>query len=256
MKKNIKSIIQEVYGDLGFSISTLTSLDLLILRKLVKKQYTDVLKNKGNVNRNDFLTKEIDEYHTFSDNLNHEVLWPKKNRILYESDFIELSNLSLFKDLKMEIGELFISDEENIGYPEIYWRLVRPLPYKDVGPLHADAWFWNLGHGITPISHERIKFWIALYNETGENGFCFVPGSHKRDYDYKSESRHGFIKPIFNPENYDLDIQTFNSSPGDFIVFNDKLLHGGKVGGTKTRVSIEFTLFISKKYLDQIEIKF
>ena len=58
MKKNIKSIIQEVYGDLGFSISTLTSLDLLILRKLVKKQYTDVLINKGNVNRNYFLTNK------------------------------------------------------------------------------------------------------------------------------------------------------------------------------------------------------
>jgi hypothetical protein len=249
--KNIKEIIKEVYGELGYSISRLSEDDFLKIREFVKNHYLDILKNVAKVDNQEIIQSGMDEYHNYSDSIEHDKIWTKRNRILSNEIFKEFLKLDLFKEIKNEIGEVFISDEENIGYPEIYWRLVRPFPHNDVGPIHADAWFWELGHGETPVTHERVKFWFALFNESGENGFCYVPSSHRIKYDYNSEHRNGFVKPTFNPSNYDLNIQVFNSTPGDFIIFNDRLLHGGKVGGVKTRVSLEFTLFVPKTYLQK-----
>ena len=99
-----------------------------------------------------------------------------------------------------------------------------------------------------------LVFWFSLYNETGQNGFCYVPSSHKQNFEYQSETRHGFKKPVFDETKHDLNIQIFKSNPGDFIIFNDKLLHGGKAGGNQTRVSIEFTLFVNDNYLKKIGI--
>lgn len=249
--KNVKDIINEVYGELGYSTSRLSDNDFSKLRDFVNNHYSEILTSVAKIKDNEILHHEMDEYHNYSNNIEHEKIWSKRNRILKKQVVHEILELDLFKEIKNEIGEVTISDEENIGYPEIYWRLVRPLPHNDVGPIHADAWFWELGHGETPPTYERIKFWFSLYNEIGANGFCYVPSSHLENYEYESEFRNGFVKPTFDAQKYNLNIQTFNSMPGDFIIFNDKLLHGGKVGGIKTRVSMEFTLFVPKTYLQK-----
>ena len=70
-----------------------------------------------------------------------------------------------FQELNSQFKWFEITDEENIGFSEIYFRLCRPKPFKDVGPLHADAWFWELGHGEMPkVSFEtqRVKFWFNV----------------------------------------------------------------------------------------------
>ena len=251
---NFETYFKLVFGEPGFATSTLSQNDLIVLRSLVEEQFRATLSSQNEHANSRYLDVPITNYHEISDKIDHENLWKKNNRIFTKELLDKAMKLDFFKELKNEIGDILISDEEEIGYPEIYWRLVRPLPYKDIGPIHADAWFWDLGHGFTPKGHQRIKFWFSLYNETGQNGFCYVPSSHKQNFEYQSETRHGFKKPVFDVTKHDLNIQIFKSNPGDFIIFNDKLLHGGKAGGNQTRVSIEFTLFVNDNYLKKIGI--
>jgi len=93
---------------------------------------------------------------------------------------------------------------------------------------------------------KRIKVWIAIYCERGKGGFRFVRGSHLKEWPYRGEVRDGIMKPEFDVPATALDLEIFESDPGSGIIFHDKLLHGGIVGGCKTRVSIEFTMFVAE----------
>ena len=84
----------------------------------------------------------------------------KCNRIL-PKEFIEwLSTTNFANKLKEKIGEYRISDEEGLGYPNVYWRLVRPNNKADVGPLHCDAWFWEINNNYNEKSgiKKGLKF--------------------------------------------------------------------------------------------------
>lgn len=137
---------------------------------------------------------------------------------------------------------------ENVGREEIYWRLVRPNEKNDIGPLHADSWFWELGHGVTPDKVVRVKIWIGIYVDLGFNGFVYIPDSHLKDWPYHAEMKNGFYKPVIDVAEDNLDRLLFESNPGDTMIFHDKLLkllHGGAIGrGNCTRVSLEFTMFV------------
>ena len=50
----------------------------------------------------------------------------------------------MINQLSKIFGKFSISDENNIGYGELVWRLVRPNKKDDVGPIHCDKWFWDL----------------------------------------------------------------------------------------------------------------
>ncbi len=242
---------RDVFLGNGYSTSSLSEADLQLFRSIIEKHYRNVLKDTGKVTDPALLEKPIFKYHEISEHVDHANLWGKHNRILNKEELAEFMKGQFFSDLSREVGEVLISDEEDVGYPEIYWRLVRPKPFHDVGPLHADTWFWDLGHGTTPPNHQRVKFWFSLWNEAGANGFRYVSNSHTKDYPYTSEVRNGFAKPVFDEHAHDLEISAFNSKPGDFIIFNDKLLHGGLVGGTNTRISFEFTLFLPDEYVEK-----
>jgi hypothetical protein len=157
--------------------------------------------------------------------------------------------MSFVKILEKEFGEFLISNEEGLEKEEIYWRLVRPGVSSDIGPLHSDAMFWNLGHGNTPESYKRVKIWIALYCEKGRSGFRFSPGSHAKKVDYIGEDRGGILKPKINDKILStLTMARFDTDPGGAIIFHDDLVHGGLAGGEKTRVSIEFTIMYKKSF--------
>ncbi|MBT4259764.1 MAG: hypothetical protein HOD90_07600 [Nitrospina sp.] len=243
MKEHFETHFKLVEGEGGFSTDSVSQSDLELFREVVTRHYQKVLLNSG-FNDEANLNQPIDTYHQFSQKVDHSNIWGKKDRILAEEDLEIFLSSEFFKSMKEQIGEINISGEEGVGYPEIYYRLVRPKPYVDVGPLHADRWFWDLGHGFTPEGYKRIKFWFSLWNEPGLSGFRFVKGSHTKEYDYEGEKRDGQMKPCFEEEKYNFEISPFLSKPGDFIIFNDSLLHGGLIGGEKTRVSFEFTLFI------------
>lgn len=217
--------------------------ELDMVRELVKAQFLERISVRNSSVNPVFKKNEMDRYHEYSHLLDHDSLWPKAARILDMSAVEKIRGTSLFNKLEEEFGVFAISDEDNIGHEEIYWRLVRPNSPTDVGPLHADAWFWDLGHGQTPAGAQRVKVWISLYSEAGKNGFQFVPGSHQREWKYHGVHKHGIIKPQIDEDLTSLDRAIFNGKPGDAIVFHDRLLHGGIIGGTTTRVSLEFTIF-------------
>jgi len=222
--------------------------ELDLVRSLVHAQWIDNIKHYAPEHAEKFLKNGMEKYHELSHLLNHGEIWSKINRILPQNAIDLIRKTSLIKTLEDIYGEFEISDEENVRREEIYWRLVRPNQPPDIGPLHADEWFWKLGHGVTPPKVKRVKVWIALFCEPGLNGLCLVPNSHKKTWRYHGETRDGFVKPQIDEDISSLKIELVYTKPGEAIVFHDKLLHGGARNLSKnTRVSIEFTMFVKNK---------
>lgn len=192
-----------------------------------------------------FRTRGMGGYHELADRIDHAGLWSKPVRILPPEAVETIRATSLFERLEAAFGPFAISDEEDVGYEEIYWRLVRPDAVDDVGPLHADAWFWKLGHGVTPPGVTRVKVWVAVACERGRSGLRLAPGSHRKDWRYHGELRHGFVKPQIDETQELPDAAVVDTAPGEAVVFNDRMLHGGAVTrGARCRVSFEFTMFV------------
>lgn len=190
----------------------------------------------------------VARYHELAHLLDHAVVWSKNARILSKESVEKIRQMSLIKKIEDEYGPIQIVDEENIGYEEIDWRLVRPNQPSDVGPFHADSWFLELGHGVKPPNNMKaIKIWVALCCESGLNGLKVVPESQKRTWRYHGEFRHGFIKPQIDEDEACLPSILLHTNPGDAILFHDKLLHAGAINrGKYTRVSMEFMVFVKK----------
>lgn len=136
---------------------------------------------------------------------------------------------------------LFISDEENLGYPNIYWRLVRGGSASDVGPVHADHWFWDLGHGTIPPGFRRVKTWIPLRQDPQHVGLSIGPGTHRMSFHYEKVYKDGKFKPIFERGPVNHLLIPAPVSVGQAVVFHDRLLHGGEVSPSQLRLSMELT---------------
>jgi len=136
----------------------------------------------------------------------------------------------------------FITDEENLGYPNVYWRIVRSNQSNDVGPVHADKWFWDLGDATTPAKYERTKTWLPLLQDDRFPSLLILPGSQKIDYPYECRiDKFGRRKPIFHNDFVLRSMVPAPVSVGEAIIFHDRLLHGGRTTGS-LRVSMEWTL--------------
>ena len=69
----------------------------------------------------------------------------------------------------------------------------------------------------------------------------------RKDIEWKGENRHGIKKPVLLTHEEELNLELAEAEIGEGIIFHDKLLHGGKLNtGSTTRISMEFTVFISK----------
>ena len=142
-------------------------------------------------------------------------------------------------------NEAFITDEENLGYPNFNWRLVRTNVLDDVGPIHADKWFWDLNpSNYFPKMYQRIKIWIPLLQFPNEYSLLIKPGSHLEDFEYSFiiEKKTNKLKPLITKNFYYLMEEALINEEY-LIIFNDKLLHGGRAVN-HPRVSIEFTIAI------------
>jgi hypothetical protein len=194
---------------------------------------------------NQFEELGMERYHEASYLLDHNTVWPKNVRILSKEAVSEIRKMDFLGALEKSFGPFEISDEENVGHEEVYWRLVRPNAKNDIGPIHADCWFWEIGGGITPDNTTRIKVWVGIYVEPGLNGFVYVPGSHLKEWPYHRELKSGIYKPVIDVFEDSLNPLLFDTAPGDTIIFHDKLLHSGDINkGKYTRVSFEFTMFV------------
>ena len=117
---------------------------------------------------------------------------------------------------------------------------------KDIGPIHRDSWFWELNKNFPKpnFPFQRIKVWIAIETEFGKSGLLVEKNSHKRsDINWEGKFKHGIMKPILLEKESSLKMTLINTLPGETIIFNDNLLHGGALNeGLNTRVSAEFTI--------------
>lgn len=241
------AVIRALVGSPGYSLDLRLSPDELSrLRQLVSAQFQQRLSELIGCRTDASRGIEIENYHQASPLLDHERSWPKATRILPKAAVSELRGFSAFRAIEQIFGPYTISNEEDVEEEEIYWRIVRPNAPKDVGPIHADAWFWELGHGKTPPGKARVKIWMAIYSEAGKSGLALYPDTHKRD-DVKFDGifRDGFVKPQIHSDISSLARVEFTGQPGGCVLFNDRLLHGGVLNvGEHTRVSAECTLFV------------
>lgn len=248
-KKMKKKNILELENGNGFFVLKIDKEELQTLRNIVNYHFHKIIKIKyPNLN----LDTKINEYHKISDQVEHSKLWPMTSRVLTEEKFNQFLKFKLIKKLSEIFGKFSISDENNLGYGELVWRLVRPNKKEDIGPIHCDKWFWDLNpNHYVPKNYERVKCWISLWCDS-KNGLQVYPKSQLKNFDYKSENRHGYVKPIFNQSNINNYMKKQNCKPGTVIIFNDKLLHGGVVNeGSETRVSMEFTMFVDSNKLNR-----
>jgi len=216
---------------------------------LVEKKWKLTLKNSRALKEKELKEcNDIKYYHNHVSDGIHKSLWPKKARLFTREETDKILSMEMHDTLKNYLGEFIVSDEENIGYPNIYWRLVRPRKGEDIGPVHRDEWFWILNESYKmPRNYRRVKVWIPLAIEEGESGLLVEDKSHKRlDIKWKGEERHGIMKPLLLTSEKYLNLKLAKTNLGDAVIFHDRLLHGGKLNtGKRTRVSVEFTVLIS-----------
>ncbi|MEW6161157.1 MAG: phytanoyl-CoA dioxygenase family protein [Verrucomicrobiota bacterium] len=238
-----------IHGEFGYSTAlTLTDEELAFLRQAIRVQWLYRLQLLTPQNLKEFDALGVDRYHTISHLIDHSKAWPKTARVFPREVVARLREMPFFQQLAADFGPFKLSDEENFGWENVYWRLVRP-GNTDIGPIHSDKWFWDLGHGRMPdYPCERVKVWIGIYTAPGKNGLLVIPGSHRRDdWKWHEEERFGMRKPVFDEKPEELDVRLLELKPGQAVVFHDKLLHGGAANQADScRVSMEFTLFSRK----------
>jgi len=248
INKNNNSLIEAIFNGEGFyTDKTLKEAEFNYLYETVQNSYSDTLSHYMPDGEKKY---NIKDYEKLDLNNEHKKIWTKSNRILKEKAVKHwIDNSELISYLKAELGNIRISDEEDMGYPNVYWRLVRSNKKEDIGPLHRDEWFWILNDNYKDSeSQTRIKVWIPLLTETGQNGLLVLPNSHKDEsIKWNKFDRDGEPKPKLYSCINNKDLKLLNLNKKNLVIFNDRLLHGGALNkGTLPRVSLEFTIFINK----------
>ncbi|RTR12005.1 hypothetical protein EJ903_25725 [Azospirillum griseum] len=238
------NIRKDIDGDLGFSTEMSLTLDeLTFVRECVSISLCREIRTESEEIASQAMSLGITHYHCLTLPFHHGDFWVKTRRLLPFAAVGHIRSMSFFKKLEQEFGPLRISNEEELMPEEVTWRLVRPGCAEDVGTVHADSWFWALGHGRMPAGYRRFKIWIPLHTEPGRNGILCAPGTHRLPHPpYRVERRGGIMKPVLDVDPQSLGLRLLPLEPGSVFAFHDDLLHGGAVNtGMTCRISIEFT---------------
>lgn len=196
----------------------------------------------------------FDTYHRAVEDATHGQLWPRHERRLTGETLAFIRNTALMRRLEDRFGALEITNEEGESEPEVTWRLVRPGKAQDVGPLHADAWFWDLNGWPIPEGKVCVKIWSLLHGDAGQCGLYVVPGSHRGGgAAYETVEKDGIRKPVLVEESLAHAPRLLDMSEGESVVFDYGLLHGGSVtASARARVSFEFTVFADARRYAEI----
>lgn len=241
-------------GEAGFWVGPLLSeAELTRIREMIQDMFLSRVKAFAPSAITHFANLNLAHYHHHADMLDHAAAWSRHARLFPSPAIAFIESSSLLQRLSTVLGKAAITNEVENGAPEIVWRLVRPGQPDDVGPLHADGWFWDINRWPVPPGRRRVKIWTMVHGEAGNAGLRVVPGSHRAaPWPHGMEHRHGLDKPIFDEAALgEKKPLLLNTQPGTSVVFHDDLLHGGAVtGGDQCRVSFEFTLFVPRKHKD------
>lgn len=200
---------------------------------------------------NSHLEKDFapNHYHEISHLLDHSKTWPKPTRVLPETFHKWFLECSFMNKLREIYNFVEITDEEKLGYGNIYWRIVRPNQSNDIGTLHRDSWFWEIDKEqyLPSYRFKRLKTWISINTKVGENGLLVVPKSHKiKNLPWHKKEKDGRIKPILSNDYFLGTKKLLPLMSNAAVLFDDDLVHGGAINSDElTRVSLEFTSFVS-----------
>lgn len=176
--------------------------------------------------------------------LHFEYFKNKAARILPHDLFDKLNDEIMKFFGLIQDGRDFVTDEERMGYGNAYWRIVRANSKSDVGPIHADRWFWDLANGSLPEAYTRVKVWLPLIQDDKNPSLLLLPGSHQEEFTYSfHEDSLGKRRPYFDDPVISDMMTPAPVSTGQAVIFEDNLLHGGRVTSIN-RLSIEWTLAV------------
>lgn len=221
---------------------------LASLRDLVSSKFMSVISLKYPDFVSEFEDLSLDKYHSKSSLIDHSNTWHKAMRTFDRSLIERFAELSWAKNFKNIYGDFEILGAEEIGFPDVYMRLVRPNEPSDVGPIHADRWFTELGNHKISSDHSLLKVWVPIYSQADRDGLIGISNNEikGKSINYTAIMKDGYIKPQIDEEIIKtLSFKRLIAPPGKAICFSYDFLHGGSINiGTNSRVSIEFTLIL------------
>ncbi len=189
-----------------------------------------------------FEANDLANYHMFCDDELHPKMFSKMGRILPDKSVKKIIEFSVFDYLRSCFGNFELSDEENVGYQQISFRIVRPNNRADVGDPHRDAWFWESLHIPNKKNMNRAKVWFMIDGDPMSSGLILAPGSHRMDIPYTIKNVDGrtrFDSQFAEQVRY----ERFAGPVGQTVMFNYSCLHAGTVNyGSDCRVSCEMTI--------------
>ena len=238
-------ILDEITDGPGFCLETLRPDELEHVRSLITAQYLGRLGELQPEIVPQARERGIQNYHTLPIAFDHGRAWPKQTRLLDTRHVADFSRMAFFRRIRAQVGPSAV-----ISHDELNWRLVRPNQPTDIGPLHADKWFWDAGYGYgsMPAGFDRFKIWIAVHTEPGANGLCVKSHSHRREWKHHFEEKDGVRKPVFDEDPATVGMELLPIAAGGMVLFHDEMLHGGVVNrGTTCRVSIELTVLFDRE---------
>lgn len=239
------AILHDLTDGPGYTLEGLSPAELGWVREIVTTQFLDRLSQLQPDLVDRARAAGLAHYHTLPIRFDHGKSWPKETRLLDPRYVAAFSAMGFFHRIRQQFGPSAV-----ISHDELNWRLVRPNHPEDVGPVHADKWFWDAGYGYgsMPAGYDRFKIWMALHTEPGVNGLTVKPGSHQvRTWKHHFEVKGGINKPVLDEDESALNMQLLPLQAGQMVLFHDELLHGGAVNrGTTCRVSIELTVLFDQ----------
>ena len=237
--------ILDLNSGLGYSSLKAINNDVLkYIKNCIKNSLFDLLCEK-NLIPDDSQLSILDSYKNISNN-DWISLFNKENRTFKKKYAVPINayfNRYLAELLNRKVQ---IRDILKKGYPSFSFRIVRPFVPSDIGPLHADQWFIDIGATKGEKSNNKnqiIKFWVPINVDSESSNLIIIPNSHKNKEKYKYDiikTKNG-IKPLIRDEFDKKTIYMIKNKNGFPIIFNMNLIHGGAINKDKDcRLSLEF----------------
>lgn len=136
------------------------------------------------------------------------------------------------------LKQLMGSDDVRLCQNHHNCIMTKQPTYSSATHWHQDVRYWSFARP------ELISFWLALGQETPENGsLSLLPGSHARRYKPEHLDEHKFLKPE-HPDNQPLVEQavTVSLEPGDLLFFDCRTFHSAGSNQTnETKLSLVLT---------------
>ncbi len=160
-------------------------------------------------------------------------------------------------------GELMGSTRVNFYFDAVF---VRSAGSQFATPWHQDEPYWSVE------GYDTCTIWMPLVQVKRENALAFVPGSHRQDsvfYQYnfgnlnpdgKTDVDQVDFSAVAEEEFPDIDsdpesfgVVSWDMRPGDCVVFNSRIIHGGSGKLDEHR---DLRVFTTKWLGDDVRIKF